>query len=49
MEKLKTDVFAKTLLIKNTNSLVEKLNILLKNYTIDYEEYFNRKIVGCNN
>jgi len=48
MQKLQTDVFAKSLLIKNTNSLVEKLNIVMKNYTIDYEEYFNRKIVGCN-
>lgn len=48
MEKLRTDIFAKSILIKNTNNLVEKLNILMKNYTIDYEEYFNRRIVGCN-
>ena len=47
IKKLQVDVFAKSLLIKNTNSLLEKLNIVMKNYTIDYEEYFNRKIVGC--
>ena len=48
IKKLQVDVFAKSLLIKNTNSLLEKLNVIMKNYTIDYEEYFNRKIVGCN-
>ena len=47
MQKLRTDIFAKSILIKNTNLLVEKLNLVMKNYTIDYEEYFNRRIVGC--
>jgi hypothetical protein len=27
--------------------LFEKINILIKDYTIDYEEYFNRSMVGC--
>jgi len=27
---------------------MERLNILLKDYTIDYEEYFNRSAIGCN-
>jgi len=27
---------------------MEKINLLLKDYTIDYEEYFNRQHVGCN-
>jgi len=27
---------------------MEKLNVLMKNYTIDYEEYFNRRMVWCN-
>jgi len=48
MQKLRTDIFAKSVLIKNTSSLMEKLNLIMKNYTIDYEEYFNRRIVGCN-
>ncbi len=47
MQKLRTDVFAKSILIKNTNSLIEKVNLIMKNYTIDYEEYFNRRIVWC--
>ena len=47
MQKLRTDIFAKSLLVKNTNALVEKLNLVIKNYTIDYEEYFNRRITWC--
>ena len=47
MQKLRTDIFAKSLLVKSTNALVEKINLLMKNYTIDYEEYFNRRITGC--
>lgn len=47
MVDIKTDIYAKTHLIKNTNNLVEKINIMMKNYTIDYEEYFNRQIVWC--
>ena len=27
---------------------MERLNVLLKDYTIDYEEYFNRSAIGCN-
>jgi prepilin-type N-terminal cleavage/methylation domain-containing protein len=44
----KLDIFARSTLAKQTNFLVEKLNILMKNYSIDYEEYFNRRMVGCN-
>jgi hypothetical protein len=47
MLKTKTDIYAKATLVKNTNNVLEKLNIIMKNYTIDYEEYFNRRIVGC--
>ena len=46
--KTRTDIYAKSTLVKNTNNVVEKLNIMMKNYTIDYEEYFNRRIVWCN-
>lgn len=48
MVKIKTDVKMKETLIKWTYDIVEKLNIISRNYTIDYEEYFNRRIVGCN-
>lgn len=36
------------MVVTTSYDLVEKLNILLQNYTIDYEEYFNRAMVGCN-
>jgi len=45
MLDIKIDVTVRTNLVKSTNNFVEKLNIMIKNYTIDYEEYFNRKIV----
>lgn len=34
-------------LIENTYYMFEKINLLLRDYTIDYEEYFNRSSVGC--
>jgi len=46
--KTKTDIYAKSVLVKNTNNVIEKINIIMKNYTIDYEEYFNRRMVWCN-
>lgn len=45
---MKTEVEARSTLIQTTYDLVEKVNALLQNYTIDYEEYFNRQMVGCN-
>lgn len=43
----KSDIEARETLVKNTYDLVEQLNTKLQNYTIDYEEYFNRIEVGC--
>jgi len=43
----KTDIYVKSVLVKNTNNIIEKINIIIKNYTIDYEEYFNRRLVWC--
>ena len=34
-------------LIENTYYMFEKINFLLRDYKIDYEEYFNRSRVGC--
>lgn len=34
-------------LIENTYYMFEKVNLLLRDYTIDYEEYFNRSRVWC--
>lgn len=48
MIHMKTDIEARQVLIKNTYDAVEKINVMLQDYTIDYEEYFNRGMVGCN-
>ncbi len=47
--KIKYKVEARELLIQNSYYTMEKLNLELKNYWIDYEEYFNRKMVWCDN
>ncbi len=45
--KIKTQVLARQDLMKSSYFILEKLNILMKDYKIDYEEYFNRRIVWC--
>ncbi len=35
------------LLVENSYHLMEKLQVQMKNYTIDYEEYFNRRLNWC--
>lgn len=47
--KIKTDVDARQILTQNMYYIVERVNVLLKDYAIDYEEYFNRQLVWCNN
>jgi hypothetical protein len=38
---------AKADILETTYYMMEKVNVLLKDYTIDYDEYFNRSRVGC--
>lgn len=38
---------ARAKLLETTYYMFEKVNLLLRDYTIDYEEYFNRSRVGC--
>ena len=45
MIRLKYNIQARTNIIQDTHFAIEKINLLLKDYTIDYEEYFNRKNV----
>jgi type II secretory pathway component PulJ len=45
MIKLKYNIQARTNIIQDSYFVIEKINLLLKDYTIDYEEYFNRKNV----
>jgi len=47
MIKLKYNIQARTNVTQDSYFVIEKINLLLKDYTIDYEEYFNRKNVGC--
>ncbi len=49
MIRMKTEVEARQILIKNTYDTVEKINVMLQDYTIDYEEYFNRSMMWCTN
>lgn len=43
----KSEIEARQTLIKTTYDLIETMNTKLQNYSIDYEEYFNRSMVGC--
>lgn len=45
--RTKYTIQAKQTLIQSSYYMFEKLNLELKNFTVDYEEYFNRKMVGC--
>ena len=47
MMQLKYNIQARTNVTQDAYFAIEKINLLLKDYTIDYEEYFNRKNVGC--
>lgn len=38
---------ARQSLIQETNDVMDRFARLFQDYTIDYEEYFNRKMVGC--
>jgi len=45
---IKSSVSARQALVEQTYYSLEKIQILLKDYTIDYEEYWNRQVVWCN-
>jgi type II secretory pathway component PulJ len=45
MMNIKYTIQAKTNTTQEAYFTLEKINLLLKEYTIDYEEYFNRKNV----
>ncbi len=44
---IKNGVEARQTLVQSSYFMMEKLQTLMKNYTIDYEEYFNRRMVWC--
>jgi len=45
--KSNKDVIARQTAIQQWYEFFERLNILMQDYTIDYEEYFNRQMVWC--
>ncbi|MCF7834499.1 prepilin-type N-terminal cleavage/methylation domain-containing protein [Candidatus Gracilibacteria bacterium] len=45
---VRDSVDARQNLIQESYYTMEKFNIFLKDFRIDYEEYFNRGILGCN-
>lgn len=47
MPRVKNYNDARMTMIEQTNSILERLNLLIQGYDIDYEEYFNRKQTGC--
>lgn len=49
MIRIKYGVEAKQNLIQQSYYMLEKINVELKDFTIDYEEYYNRQMVGCDN
>lgn len=48
LPKVKVYNDARQTLIQQTNDIMNRFSTLFQDYTIDYEEYFNRKMVGCN-
>lgn len=47
LPKVKNFNDARQALIQETNDVMDRFARLFQDYTIDYEEYFNRKMVGC--
>jgi prepilin-type N-terminal cleavage/methylation domain-containing protein len=45
MISIKTTLEARQTLIDRSYFLMEKLHVTMSDYTIDYEEYYNRSIV----
>ena len=45
--KSNKEIIARQNVIQQWYELLEKLNILMQDYTVDYEEYFNRQMVWC--
>ena len=45
--KANREIHARQYAIQQGYGFFEKLNIWMQDYTIDYEEYYNRQMVGC--
>lgn len=47
LSKLKNSINAKQSLLEQSYFVMERIQILMEDYSIDYEEYFNRRLVWC--
>jgi type II secretory pathway pseudopilin PulG len=47
IQQTKREIDVRQQLVQQTYEFFEKMNVLIQDYTIDYEEYFNRQMVGC--
>ncbi|MDR0651602.1 MAG: type II secretion system GspH family protein [Candidatus Peribacteria bacterium] len=47
VQRTKQEISIRQQLVQQTYEIFERINVLMQDYTIDYEEYFNRKMVGC--
>jgi type II secretory pathway pseudopilin PulG len=47
VQRTKQEISIRQQLVQQTYEIFERISVLLQDYTIDYEEYFNRQMVGC--
>jgi type II secretory pathway pseudopilin PulG len=47
IQQTKREIDVRQALVQQTYEFFERMNVLIQDYTIDYEEYFNRQRVGC--
>jgi type II secretory pathway pseudopilin PulG len=47
IQQTKNEIDVRQQLVQQTYEFFERINLLSQDYTIDYEEYFNRQMVGC--
>jgi type II secretory pathway pseudopilin PulG len=47
IKKSEVNIKSEQLIIQESNDLLDKLHELSLDYTIDYEEYFNRYLTNC--
>lgn len=47
MMAIKSEMEWKQTLIQSSYNMLERINVLMQNYTIDYEEYYNRSTQNC--
>ena len=47
IQQTRKEIDVRQQLVQQTYEFFERMNGLIQDYTIDYEEYFNRQMVGC--